>query len=659
MNKRQYQILSLLRKKQEYVTFAELADELSVSVKTIRNDIAAIRDYLAEQNVGEVETKPHAGLRLRLSEGAWERLSQKDPEEDLEIVFFIIRQLLKNGSLTAQRLAQQYYIGRSQLEKILENAQRWFFENHILFERKRGKGISVQYSEWNYRLASLHFYQEFLPYYAERIDRREPQHIFMNAEAYTAMCAALSGFDADRTAALITETEQEFGLHFNYVSGVNLLFFVSLCIIRSRSGNEVRMPEAESVQTDGESGHAFANALADRLEKTYKIQISESERQFLAFAVDVSEIQEFDSEDARRSFEGKNVELCRFTVKLVNILSEVADLALREDRIFVKQMFLQLKATISRLKYGIVYKNQLLGQIKAKYPNMMAVAWFLENIFEKELGLELNEHEVGFLALQIGGAIERQLSGLTACIVCDYGIGISQILRERIARSVPDLKITAVYSGRDVQKIKQDPCDFIITTTSLDGYRLNRDILTVGHLLDETDIRHLEEYMKKARFRKNTSVEQINPNVDLFSEDLIFPKCRVKSKKELLSMLCDRMENLGYVTTGFLESVWEREKSAPTDLGKGFSLPHGMSEYVNHSVAAFASLAEPIDWVENGEQVDLVFLVAFDMDEDEEVKKKIIGFYKSIVAFMEDEKECEKLRSQTDAKQIIKTLETW
>lgn len=659
MNKRQYQILSMLRRKHEYVTFGELADELSVSVKTIRNDIAAMKEYLAEEHVGELETKPHAGVRLRIPEEAWQKICQSEPEEDREILFFIIRQLLKNGSLTAQRLAEQYYIGRTQLDKILDTAQQWFFENHILFERKRGKGILIQYSEWNYRLARLRFYQEYLSEYEKLPGRREAKSAFMNAGEYSAMCAALSGFETDRTAALIAETEQEFGLHFNYVSGVNLLFLTSLCIVRSRAGNEIKMPETQSIPTDGESGTLFSEALAERLEEAYKIRLSKEERGFLKFLADVSEIQEFESEEERRSFEGKNVELCRFTVKLVNILSEVADLALREDRIFVKQMFLQLKATISRLKYGIVFKNQLLGQIKAKYPNMMAVAWFLENIFEKELGLELNEHEVGFLALHIGGAIERQLSGLTACIVCDYGIGISQILREKITRSIPELKITAVYSGRDIQKIKQDSCDFVITTTSLDGYRLNRDMITVGHLLEESDIRHLEDYMKKARSGKNTSVREIIPNVDLFSEELIFPQCRVKSKKELLEMLCERMESLGYVTDGFLESVWEREKSAPTDLGKGFSLPHGMSEYVNHSAAAFASLEEPIDWVENGEPVDMVFLVAFDLDEDDAVKKKIIGFYQSIVSFMEDDQECEKLRSLTDAKQIIKILETW
>ena len=124
MNKRQYQILSLLRRKHEYVTFGYLADELSVSVKTIRNDIAAMKEYLAEEHAGELETKPHAGVRIQISEEAWQKICQNEPEEDREILFFIIRQLLKKGSLTAQRLAEQYYIGRTQLDKILDTAQQ-------------------------------------------------------------------------------------------------------------------------------------------------------------------------------------------------------------------------------------------------------------------------------------------------------------------------------------------------------------------------------------------------------------------------------------------------------------------------------------------------------------------------------------------------------
>ena len=105
-------------------------------------------------------------------------------------------------------------------------------------------------------------------------------------------------------------------------------------------------------------------------------------------------------------------------------------------------MFLQLKAMIARLKYRTGFKNPLLRQIKAKYPNLMAMAWSASNMFERELRLDVNEHEVAYLALHIGGAIERSSANLRACIVCDYGIGISQILREKIERAKREMADT-------------------------------------------------------------------------------------------------------------------------------------------------------------------------------------------------------------------------
>lgn len=657
MNKRQSDILKVLYRKGGYMTFAEIAEMMKVSVKTVRNDISAIRESLSEKSF--LETKPHVGIKLTMDEAEWKSLSGKDNAEDKEICFFIIRQLLKNGNLTAQGLAERYYIGRGELEKILDTVSAWFLENHILFERKRGKGISISYSEFNYRLACLAFYREYLPFFEGKVNVGDAKYAFLNRNEYSAMCAALDGFDPDRAARLIIETEKDFGLEFNYDSGVNLLFLISLCILRTRKGMEIKMPKTVKCPTDGESGKIFAEKLAERLEKEYKIHFSEEELEFLAFAADISEIRLFESENARRRFEMMNMELCRFTVKAVNLISEVAGIDLRDDKFFVKQMFMQFKATVSRLKYGIICKNRLLVQIKTKYPNMMAVAWFLENIFEKELELEINEHEVGFLALHIGGAIERQLSILSACIVCDYGIGISQILKEKITRTITDLRITSVFSGRDIHGIKADESDFIISTTPLDGYRLNRDVIMVGHLLDEDDVEKLEKHMRKMRLKKSVGVGKISPNTGLFNEELIFADADCKNKEELLHMMCERMESLGYVTKGFEESVTTREKSAPTDIGSGFALPHGLGKYVNHSVAAFASLKEPIEWTENGETVDMVFLIAFDLDENEEVKQNIIAFYKSIVSFMEDKSECDRLRTLRKTEEIVKIFEQW
>lgn len=165
MNTRQSEILKALYRADEYITLAEMAEQMQVSVKTVRNDIASIREYLSEQGVGDIETKPHAGIRLIMNEEEWRSLGGGDDIKETEMFFFIIRHLLKSKSLTAQRLAQQYYIGRSQLERTLEKVAQWFDENKILFERKRGKGISIEYCEFNYRMALLSLYCEYVPFF--------------------------------------------------------------------------------------------------------------------------------------------------------------------------------------------------------------------------------------------------------------------------------------------------------------------------------------------------------------------------------------------------------------------------------------------------------------------------------------------------------------
>lgn len=655
MNKRQTEILRLLKNNQGYMTFAEIAEQMNVSVKTVRNDIAAARELLGDC----LETKPHSGVRLTIDGEQWNKLFETGDDEDREIMFFILRRLMKNGSLTAQRLSEQYYLGRTQLDKILDRVSSWFCEKRIVFERRRGKGLSIKCGEFNYRLACLNLYREYIPEYAALAQVPPSPLDFLTEQEYSAMCAALGGFEPIGAAHALADTEKQFGLKFSYDSGVNLLFLAAMTVQRVRSKNSVEMPSVKKCAADGKSAEALGGYLSDRLESEYDITLGENERKFLEFSVDSSEVERFDSEESRRQFEGMNIELCRLTVRSVGLVSEVAGVDLRDDRFFVKQMFLQLRATISRIKYGIVHKNPLLPRIKANYPNMMAVAWFLGNVFEKELGLEINEHEVGFIALHIGGAIERRLSGPSACIVCDYGVGISHILKEKISRALPEIEITSVFSGRDIADIKKEQCDFVISTIPLDAYRMNTDVVTVGHLLDESDIAKLEEQMRKVRSGRSGAARRVNPMTQLFTKDLIFPRCKEKNKEKLLHMMCSRLSALGYVSDEFEKSVTAREKSTPTDIGRGFAVPHGMSEFVNHSVAAFASLDTPIEWSGKGAEADLIFLVAFDLDEDEEVRKKIIGFYKSIVTFMEDGRRCNELRKLTDGDRIINIFEQW
>ena len=91
MNKRQSEILKILYKDGGYLTFSQIAEKVNVSVKTVRNDVAAIKEALDGR--GSIETKPHVGIKFVTDESGWKSLNSEKNEEDKEIIFFIIRHL--------------------------------------------------------------------------------------------------------------------------------------------------------------------------------------------------------------------------------------------------------------------------------------------------------------------------------------------------------------------------------------------------------------------------------------------------------------------------------------------------------------------------------------------------------------------------------------
>ena len=666
ISKRQFELLKKLYNTEGFVTTAEIARQLGVSVKTVRNDLTNLNVYLTEHDNGEIETKAHSGVRLTTTPEHWQSIiginTVYEQEENEALLFQVICQLLKRQELNAQRFAEDKFISRVLLDKLLEQVRQWFSAEHIFLERRRGKGVRITYTEYNYRLAFLSFFNQFKSYLNQGDVRHTSRLLSVSQISYSQLTELFDGFDTDPVSESLASLEEKYGFRYSYTGNTQLLVLLSLCITRSRKNIQIDVPKPIRCKIDGAFNRLLHQDLTAMLEERYEMKFSENELKFLYFALSISEIQEFADEQSRRFAEYHDIELCRFTVKFARLFSEITNVDLINDRFFVQQMYMQFKPMISRLQYCVGFKNPLLKQIKAKYPNMMAIAWAAGNLFDKELGLDINEHEAAFLALHIGGALERKSVVLSACIVCEYGVGISQLLREKIERMIPELHISEVYSNRDIRKIKSDPCDFIISTTPLDGLRIEKTVVTVEHLISSDNIRQIENSMKQARKRLISKKESLTNHTFsqfLFNKELIYLDLTTSDKTTLLKQMCARMEQLGYVTEEFEKSVLDREKHTSTEVGKGIALPHGYSEYVNRSIVAVANLNQPILWFENSEEVNLVFLLAFDMNQDNEMKNEIVRFYKSFVTFMENNEMLEKAKSYTESEQWLEMFRQW
>lgn len=649
LSHRQISIVKLLQLSGEYTTMGKIADHLGVSIKTVRNDIGAIKEYCAGQQSGTIIAKPHEGVKIIFEEGEWELFEQKLEEADekkflqTDIKYTVIELLLKKKTVSFLALEKRLYMGRGTIEKALPLISSWFQNHNILCEKKRGRGMEIFYTEFHWRMAMWRFFCDSKP------DVKQKE---------TMLLELLDGFDCAGVEKGVRFLEQSFGLIFGYEGHLQMIFLLSLSVLRLRQKKYVSMPNVEAVKVDGTFDLELRKRLSADLEDYYQIQIPDAEKEYLLFVIRISDIQGFASITVKDKFQMDHLELCYVTMKIINLMGDIINIDLKSDQFFTDSLFMQLRSTIQRLKYHISWPHPLLKQVKQKYPNIFAAIYAAGVFFNKELGLEINENEMCSLALHLGGALERNITILTACVICNYGIGVSQLLKERIERNIPDLRILEVFSARDARKIRNIQCDFLISTLPMEELSTSKEIIVVEHLLPAGDIKKIGEKMKQLRkfkLRTKNHHKEVQLHRNLFNPEFIWIQEEAEDKARIIHKMCKALADAGYVTEQYEQSVFEHEEMAPTELGSRVAIPHGYAKHVIHPVVACAALKQPVEWQEH-KRVDLIFMLAFNLDEASGLKEETIKFYSVFLDLLDSEEELQRVRNIVDKKELAEYM---
>ncbi|MEY8356280.1 PTS sugar transporter subunit IIA [Lachnospiraceae bacterium 54-53] len=649
MTNRQMDILCYLREQKDYVTALEISNVIQMSVQTIRNELNIIQDSMNQAGLGMIYKKPRRGIKLEIDEDAWKQLlCQSDEIQQSghipDIKYQIIYLLMVRGSLSLTYIQNQLYAGRSSVERLVPDIMKWFQSHGMNLEKRKGRGYEIRYEEFQWRLAMWDIF--FIMKRKDRSHLFSKERLEYQPNEYSLIEDFLKGFDTAGVNRAIYALEESCGFSYGYEAHIQMFFLLSLCIIRSRQKHTVRLPTLSPCKISGSYPQFIRGNLIEALESYYHMKLESDEQDFAEFVIEISDIQNFRSTEKMLVCQARNQEVCYFTYRMVSLMSDIVNVNLRKDLFFLESLFLQLQSMIPRLRYHIRTENPLLRQVKQRYPNIFAAISAVGVYFQKELGLDLNEHEMCTLALLLGGAIERSMSTVTACIICDYGVGISQLLKEQMERAVSDIKIAEVLSVRDLKKLVHIPCDLVVTTIQLKNPCYGKEVVTVGHLMTPLDIKNIENAMKQVRRRnlkKRQPCKKLHICKNLFYDEFVFLQVNAADKQSILRLLCKKLSEAGYVTEDFLQSVMDHETTAPTALGKGLALPHGFASYVIRPAVAVATLTAPVLWQEK-EKADVVFLLAFNLDEAAGMKEETIKFYSVFLDLFDDPEKVNEIR---------------
>lgn len=640
LKQRQKEVLFFLRGMEGYTSAEVIAGAMGCSVKTIRNDLQTIRDFLEERYHTTIVAKPNCGVRLAAGQDAWEKIqadfdmpgnAQKRPYDgNQEEWRDVAALLLRKTDVTLRDLEQMLYCSRSVAEKRLSEAQAWLEEQGLSVLRKRGMGIFLEGSEFCRTIALWRVWAMGLMALPGGWNSPGGQG-FSGGVLQKAVSSFFSGFSPGGVEDVIVAVEKEHGLRFNFESYARLLFLTSFVLFQHRQKRAVEVLLRPVPVPYSATEERIAAEFLSRLEKGYQLRFSQAERDFLAFVLGVCE-QEAQEGLAAPGLTGGEERLARLAASMVSSVGRAMSMDLAADVFLYESVLVTLCSIIRWNSQGLHMVVPGLSVLREQYTDVFLAVQFAAPLLEEAFHVKPSPQEISLLALHFAGALHRGGAEVHIAVMCNYGIGFSQLLKSRIERELVGSRVVAQGSMRDLEQFRRKDFDLLVSTVPLAGQAGDIPTVCVDPFLMSFDINLIKAKVEEIR-KSRWDGGQEPGAARLFWPELCFIHPPAASKEELLQSICGRLLDRGMVLEGYGDSLLLREEAGSSCLKGGIAIPHGKPCFVRQSAIAAAVLKKPLLW-DGTHQADIVFVLALDPEEPGPGQLAIKRFYRYFSALL-------------------------
>lgn len=615
----------LLIKSTKKTPLTELVRELAVSDRTIRNDINLINESIALQ---------HATIRLYRGEGyclvftnksdflIWWNAQKKqrsqyfldNPELRQEYLLYLL--LTQESPLSLDSLLEKLFVSKNTFYSYLKNIKSLLLPFDLKIYNQANIGFELQGTEFNKRSAIMDLL----------IKKNLEDYIIDFSEMeYT----LFSSIDLDQLKKIEIHHLQRFDLFDSDYYHKNILSILGLTIVRIQQSHfldimPVKVPEAKKkVQTTMD--HLLFN-----LEEQFQIVFSTIEREFIYFHLLSNFPRLVENSDQKNQYS----ETAQAIVEdLLQEIYETTAYNWINDNVLKKDLTAHIESFISLTNFSTDRSNPLLKTIKASFPLAYDLSLIHLETIGKKYGLYFSEDEIGYIALHLAGAIERNDNHITkkirVAIVCGSGLTMSKLIALKLNKKYSHLiEIIGNYSyiefiGKAVPNV-----DLIISTIPLPTEQINVEVIKMNDL--DSEIIRLEKIFD----------QQIDSQAyiyDLFQESQFFVFDQKMTKQEVLTHMSKQLEMEHYVDALFLPSVLERESIESTQIGDSIAIPHPMALLSKKTVVSIGIAPNGISWNEQNDKINFIFLFSIRKKDYENTE----GIYDLLLQFLEDI-ECQK-----------------
>lgn len=305
------------------------------------------------------------------------------------------------------------------------------------------------------------------------------------------------------------------------------------------------------------------DALIYHLELRYCITLSQAEREFICFPLELSA-------NKLKCLQKENEEKLQYYFqKILVAIHKILIVDFDEISLF-NDMKYHLMYLINRLLFRFETQDLFYGEIEKQYPFAYELAKVGMSELEKVLNCKSSSVEISYLALYFELALRKQTDHSLQkeiAIVCSTGKGTALIIQRQIEKVIgPDIKITH-YSEEEYKNKDLSQFFAIFTTIPLENMDTLTPVIRLSHLFNTEWLRDEWEkaYELQTQNIKKTDFRfSILDNCHSYDENLVTMMQPLKSEE-----LVDRQ---------FIERIFDRERKSSTIYESGIALPHAINQ---------------------------------------------------------------------------------
>lgn len=640
MTQRKEKILEEIVSRAGYTTGGYLADRFGVSPRTIRQDIKQLSHDLLAQGV-HLQAVPSKGYRIPAKElekaktylASLQPLPADVPISPDDRVQYILRRLLFGaGRLDLDELAEEMFISRSTIEKDMRGVRRWLADHDLHLSSKKARGVFLQGSESALRYAMVNYFWHFYDF-SSLSDLR----ILKETVAESAMRQAEKLVHRLRAAEGIVLDDGDF---------LNLVIYLCVSIARFKRRHEIRQADIPgAVEITSQKEYSLAASIAQGVEREFGVQLSPEEIAHLAYyLLQVNFIPRTTEMDGGEPEDG----LSSFTAEVIEKLKARFGVDFSSDRVLAGSLRAYLDSLSKRRNLKALVKTPGLNEIIREYPQALDMAVLVSEMLKERFEVNLDEHEIGSIALYLCAAIERKKdlagsSGAKVAIICATGSGGSQLLAIKVRRNFPDVHINGVYPAYCLQDAIREKPDLIISTIPVADCAI--PVVHISHLLNDADGAGIRQALDDIAAPKNALALD-----KLFHPEYFFAPIDLNKSAEVIGYMCAELEKLGRVDAGFVHSVLERESVFPTGIGNLTAIPHAILPVRSSSWIAVGILRKPVQW--GSDLAQLILLLNIDNAAGDDFK----DIYNRLYERINDRKTVERMIKTSNYDEFMKVI---